>query len=288
MRVCATLGLGLGLVAGCSGSGGESASQRMLPAPFGGTLTGGASSVAPEQPLPGAALESVLVFSRTAGYRHDAIGPGIEAIRALGAANGFTVTPTEDASAFSDEALAVHDVVIFLSTTGDVLDANQQAAFERYVRAGGGWVGIHAATDTEYDWPWYGQLIGGGAYFRSHPVIQTAVVNVELSTHASTHHLPASFSIEDELYNFRANPRSAATILMTLDETSYSAGDGAMGSDHPISWYHEFDGGRAWYTALGHRSELYRSDSDPARQAIFTLFIQHLLGGIRWAAGVTS
>jgi len=287
MRVCATLGLGLGFLAGCSGSGGETASARMQPAPFGGTLAGGRGSMTPEPPPPAAALESVLVFTRTAGYRHDAIGPGVEAIRGLGADNGFTVTQTEEASTFSDAALAAYDVVIFLSTTGDVLDANQQAALERYVRAGGGWVGIHAATDTEYDWPWYGQLIGG-AYFRSHPAIQTAVVNVEQSAHASTHHLPASFSIEDELYNFRANPRGAVTVLMTLDEATYSAGEGAMGPDHPIAWYHAFDGGRAWYTALGHRGELYRSDPDPARQAMFTFFTQHLLGGIQWAAGVAS
>jgi cytochrome c len=246
-------------------------------------MSGGEPSTPSPEP---AVLESVLVFTRTAGFRHDAIEPGVEAIRALGSANGFTVTQTEDAGSFSDAGLAPHDVVIFLSTTGDVLDGSQQAAFERYIRAGGGWVGVHAATDTEYDWPWYAQLIGNGAFFRSHPAIQTAVVNVEVAAHASTQHLPASFSFEDELYNFRANPRSAVTVLMTLDETSYSAGDGAMGADHPIAWYHEFDGGRAWYTALGHRRELYLPDADPARQESFTRFTQHVLGGIKWAAGV--
>ncbi len=254
----------------------------MQPNPM--TGTGGGPTIPPDEEPP--ALESVLVFTRTGGFRHDAIGPGIEAIRALGSANGFSVTQTEEPSMFSDAGLAPHDVVIFLSTTGEVLDDTQQAAFERYIRAGGGWVGVHAATDTEYDWAWYGQLIGGAAYFRSHPAIQSAVVNVEVATHASTQHLPASFRFEDELYNFRANPRGAVTVLMTLDETSYTAGDGAMGADHPIAWYHEFEGGRAWYTALGHRSELYRSDPDPARQESFTRFTQHLLGGIQWAAGV--
>jgi cytochrome c len=282
MRLCAALSLGFGpmavLLFGCSGSEGERA--RTQAPRF-------AAPPAPNRPSGAAAsLDSVLVFSRTAGYRHDSIGPGVEAIRALGITSGFAVTHTEDAAAFSDAGLGAHDAVIFLSTTGDVLDSTQQAAFERYVRAGGGWVGIHAATDTEYDWPWYGRLIGGSAYFRSHPAIQTALVKVEVSAHASTQHLPASFSFQDELYNFRANPRSAVTVLMTLDETSYSAGDGAMGPDHPIAWYHEFEGGRAWYTALGHRSELYSSDPDPVRQESFARFTQHLLGGIQWAAGV--
>jgi type 1 glutamine amidotransferase len=166
--------------------------------------------------------------------------------------------------------------VVWLSTTADVLGPEQELAFQRFIQAGGGWVGVHAAADTEYDWPWYGDLLGGGAYFVSHPVIQSVQVQVENAGHASTTHLPARFSIEDELYNYRENPRAAATVLMTLDESSYQPGADAMGADHPIAWYHEFDGGRAWYTGLGHRTELY---TDP-------LFTQHLLGGIRWAAGV--
>jgi type 1 glutamine amidotransferase len=236
----------------------------------------GAGGAGPDVAQPGpAVLENVLVFSRTIGYRHDAIGAGIEAIRQLGVANGFAVTATEDAASFNDDALAGFDVVVFLSTTSDVLDDAQQAAFQRYIQAGGGWVGVHAATDTEYDWPWYGQLIGGNAWFKSHPEIQTVTLNVETAEHASTAHLPATFQLQDEWYNFQANPRGAVTVLLTLDESSYSPGPDAMG-DHPIAWFHEFDGGRAWYTALGHRQELYQ---DP-------LFTQHLLGGIRWAAGV--
>jgi type 1 glutamine amidotransferase len=217
----------------------------------------------------------VLVFSRTAGYRHEAIGAGIEAIRRLGTANGFAVTATEDAAQFNDATLAGFAVVVFLSTAMEVLDEAQQAAFQRYIQAGGGWVGVHGATNTEYGWPWYGQLIGGNAWFKSHPEIQTVTLNVEKADHASTAHLPASFQLQDEWYNFQANPRGSVTVLLTLDESSYAPGADAMG-DHPIAWCHEFDGGRAWYTALGHRQELYQ---DP-------LFTQHLLGGIRWAAGV--
>lgn len=231
-----------------------------------------------EDPEPSTAptLDRILVFSRTLAYRHEAIGPGTEALRTLGAASGFEVEASEDPSGFNDENLAGFDVVIFLSTTADVLDDGQQAAFERYIRAGGGWVGVHAAADTEYDWPWYGQLLGGGAYFKSHPEIQTVQLEVENATHPAAAHLPASFALQDEWYNFQQNPRSAVSVLMTLDESSYSPGADAMGDDHPIAWFHEFDGGRAFYTALGHRSELY---TDP-------LFTQHLLGGIRWAAGV--
>lgn len=220
-------------------------------------------------------LENVLVFSRTVGYRHESIGPGIEAIRQLGMANAFAVTATEDPAEFNDARLAEFEVVVFLSTTMDVLDEAQQGAFERYIQSGGGWVGVHAATDTEYGWPWYGQLIGGNAWFKSHPAIQTVTLNVETPDHASTAHLPATFQLQDEWYNFQANPRASVNVLLTLDETSYAPGVDAMG-DHPIAWFHEFDGGRAWYTALGHRQELYAD-------AVFT---QHLLGGIRWAAGV--
>jgi type 1 glutamine amidotransferase len=217
----------------------------------------------------------VLVFTRTAVFRHASIEAGVEAIRQLGNGNGFAVSQTEDAMTFSDEGLAPYDVVVWLSTTGDVLDNAQQAAFERFIRAGGGWVGVHAAADTEYDWAWYGQLLGGAAYFLIHPMIQTAQLNVEQAEHTSTSHLPETFSLQDEWYNFRANPRPSVSVLLTLNEMSYTVGEGAMG-DHPIAWYHAFDGGRAFYTGLGHRTELYQD----------AMFTQHLLGGIRWAAGV--
>ena len=147
----------------------------------------------------------VLVFSKTAGFRHDSIPAGIQAIRELGAANGFGVTATEDASVFTATELAKYKAVVFLSTTGDVLDATQQAAFESYVNGGGGYLGIHAAADTEYDWPWYGQLVG--AWFKSHPAIQAANFVTEDNTHPATAHLPAVWNRTDELYNYRTNPR---------------------------------------------------------------------------------
>ncbi|OLF06103.1 hypothetical protein BLA60_32690 [Actinophytocola xinjiangensis] len=215
---------------------------------------------------------SVLVFSKTAGFRHDSIPTGIAAIRQLGAQNDFTVEATEDAGAFTDANLGRFDAVVFLSTTGDVLNGTQQAAFERYIRAGGGYAGVHAASDTEYDWAWYGDLVG--AYFASHPANQNATIDVEDRQHASTAHLPARWTRHDEWYNFRDNPRADVHVLASLDESTYSPGGGAMG-DHPIAWCHGHDGGRSWYTGGGHTQQSY---AEPE-------FLTHLLGGIRSAAG---
>ncbi|MCF4122281.1 ThuA domain-containing protein [Antribacter sp. KLBMP9083] len=217
-----------------------------------------------------------LVFSRTAGFRHDSIPAGVAAVQQLGAANGFTVTATEDPGVFTDAGLADYEVVVFLSTTGDVLDAEQQAAFERYIQGGGGYAGIHAASDTEYAWSWYGGLVG--AYFSDHPANQTATIKVEDHAHESTAHLPQRWERYDEWYNFRTNPRDTVHVLASLDETTYSAGSGAMGAEHPTAWCQVYDGGRSWYTGGGHTQEAY---AEPE-------FLQHLLGGIRTAAGVVD
>ena len=217
----------------------------------------------------------VLVFSGTAGFRHGSIHSGISLIQTLGALHGFSVTTTEDAETFKPEQLSEFAAVVWLNTTGDVLNETQQAAFEAYVRGGGGWVGVHAAADCEYDWPWYGGLIGGDAWFLAHPPIQTATVSVAHAGHPSTAGLPPVFSLRDEWYNFRSNPRSEVTVLLTVNEASYEAGPDAMGADHPIAWCHAYDGGRAWYTGLGHPDATYADER----------FQAHLLGGIQWAAG---
>lgn len=216
----------------------------------------------------------VLVFSKTTGFRHDSIPAGLALIRALGAAHGFGVDASEDAALFTRQSLGSYRAVIFLNTTGEVLNDGQQAAFEAYIRGGGGWVGVHSAADTEYAWPFYGELLGG-AWFSNHPAIQAATLLVEDGTHPSTRHFQASFPFTDEWYNFQVNPRGVAHVLLEIDETSYSPGAGAMG-DHPLAWYRSLGAGRAWYTNLGHRSETYGD----------ALFSQHLLGGILWAAGV--
>lgn len=213
----------------------------------------------------------VLVFSKTDGFRHGSIDEGIAAIQALGTANDFGVTATEDANQFSALNLANYEAVVFLNTTGDVLDNTQQAAFEQYIQSGGGWVGVHSAADTEYGWNWYGDLLG--AYFDSHPSIQQASIVVADQVHVSTEHLPQNWVRTDEWYNFQTNPRGDVHVLATLDESTYSGG--SNGIDHPIAWYHDFDGGRSWYTGLGHTESSY-SDQN---------FLDHLLGGITYAAG---
>jgi len=165
-------------------------------------------------------------------------------------------------------------VVVFLSTTGDILDATQEAAFERFIRGGKGFVGIHAASDTEYDWAFFTELLG--AKFRAHPeTIQAATVVVEDAAHVTTEGFPASWLRTDEWYAFQENPRANVHVLMTLDESTYAPGMAAMGDDHPVAWWHEYQGGRAFYTALGHTSESY-TDS---------LFMTHLVRAIDWAAG---
>ncbi len=213
-----------------------------------------------------------LVFSKTAGFRHDSIASGILAIRQLGTEHDFEVEATEDASVFTEANLMDYGVVIFLNTTGNVLNADQQAAFEAYIRSGGGFVGIHAAADTEYDWPFYGGLVG--AYFESHPTgTPTATVNVVDRVHPSTALLPGRWQRTDEWYNFQRNPRGDVHVLATLDEGTYRGG--TMGADHPIAWCHVYEGGRSWYTAGGHTSAAY---AEP-------LYRQHLLFGIEYAAG---
>jgi cytochrome c len=215
----------------------------------------------------------VLVFSKTAGYRHSSIPNGRAAILKLGRENGFAVDTTENAGAFTQKNLTRYSAVVFLSTTGDVLNPAQQDVLERYIQAGGGYVGIHSATDSEYDWPWYGRL--AGAYFNGHPNnpnVRKGSYRVIDSTHVSTKGMPARFEREDEFYNFKSIDPTIR-VLVEIDETSYEGG--TNGAHHPMSWYHDFDGGRSWYTNMGHTEATY---TEP-------LFLQHLLGGLKYAIG---
>jgi type 1 glutamine amidotransferase len=217
----------------------------------------------------------VLVFTKTTGFRHDSIPAGVTTIRRLGRQHRFAVDATEDATRFTRHGLARYDAVIFLSATGQPLDrVSQRRALKRYMRRGGGFLGIHAAADSGYGWRWYGGLVG--ARFRSHPAgTPSAVVRVEDRATAATRPLPRAWMRADEWYSFRSNPRSRVHVLATVDETTYQPGPTAMGGDHPLAWCHRYEGGRSVYTGMGHTAESY---AEP-------LFVRHLLGAVRMAAG---
>jgi type 1 glutamine amidotransferase len=238
------------------------------------TSTAITNTVSPTTTAAGTVAPLVLVFSETAGFRHDSISAGIAAIRELGDARDFDVTASEDSSVFGGTELSNYDVIVFLSTTGDVLTTSEEAAFEEFVRSGGGFVGIHSASDTEYDWAWYGGLVG--TYFADHPAVQAATVRSTESGHPASRGLPVSFVRIDEWYNFRSAPGPGVVVLAVLDETTYEGG--TMGADHPIAWAQEYDGGRSFYTGGGHTIESY---SEP-------LFRDHIAMGILWAAGSGS
>jgi type 1 glutamine amidotransferase len=216
---------------------------------------------------------TILVFSKTVGFRHDSIPDGIELVKRLAAANHFAVETSEDSSLFTDGNLSRYRAVVFLNTTGDVLESSQENSFQRYIESGGGFVGIHSASDTEHGWPWYGRLVG--ALFQDHPAVQMATIRVEDPKHSSTAMLGTTWDRTDEWYNFDINPRGQVRVLASLDESSYFGG--TMG-DHPIAWCQRFDGGRSWYTAGGHTRDSY---TEP-------LYEQHVLGGIQYAAGIAS
>jgi type 1 glutamine amidotransferase len=215
-------------------------------------------------------MQRALVYTRTTRYRHDSIPAGIAALRELGRDGGFEVDASEDPQSFTPGNLDAYRVVVFLSTSGEVLTEDGRAAFADWVRAGGGFVGVHLAAGTERDWDFFGELVG--ARFTRHPAYQPAVVTVEDQRHPATAHLPAQWPFSDEWYEFDANPRGTVRMLASIDERCYQ--DGTMGPDHPLVWCHENCGGRAFYTALGHDESAY---ADPAFRA-------HLEGALTWAA----
>lgn len=221
-----------------------------------------------------------LLFTRTAGFHHTSIHEGVEGVRKLAERHIFAVDWQESPTVFNDKQLERYDVVIFLNTTGDVLNDEQQAAFEKFIKSGKGWVGIHAAADTEYDWDWYTKMVG--MMFKIHPQQQTAYLDVVNSNFPGLEHFPKRMLWTDEWYEYQKPYKSDdLTFLIGVDEKTYDAktkwgdnvGEG-MGDFHPIAWYHNYDGGRAFYTGLGHIGLIY---SDPT-------FMDHLYGGIYWAA----
>jgi type 1 glutamine amidotransferase len=222
----------------------------------------------------------VLVFSKNTAWHHDSIPAGVAAIENLGKLHDFGVFWTEDAKrVMKDSELAKYKVVVFLLTTGDILDDEQKAAMQRFVRAGGGFVGVHSASDTEHGWAWYLRLVG--REFHIHPAIQTATLVVNERNFPGMERFPKRFLFTEEWYEFGPPLADDLTTLLSVDERTYKpeahgggkSGTG-MGANHPISWFHRYDGGRSFYTALGHLPATY---GDAA-------FMHHLYGGIYWAA----
>ena len=212
----------------------------------------------------------VLIFTKTTGFRHASIGKGVSALEIILKDAKIQTVHTEDASYFNADSLHSFDAVVFLNTTGTILAKEQKLAFEKYIQTGHGFVGIHAASDTEYEWPWYGNLVGG--YFSSHPEVQEAAVKVLDRKHPSTKHLEQVWVHRDEWYDFK-DVKAGLHFLMEVDESSYNGGK--MGKFHPVAWFHNYDGGRSFYTALGHTDEVY---DEPK-------FLKHVLGGIKYAIG---
>ena len=215
-------------------------------------------------------MHRVLVFTRTTQYRHESIPTGIAALRDLGRDSGLAIDATEAPDAFTPANLAEYRVVVFLSTSGEVLTDEGRGALREWVEAGGGFVGVHLASGTEREWDFFGRLVG--ARFTRHPQLQPAVVTIEDQRHPATAHLPAQWPFEDEWYEFDANPRGSVRVLASVDERGYEGG--TMGPDHPLAWCHENCGGRAFYTSLGHADAAY---ADPR-------FLAHLEGALTWTA----
>jgi uncharacterized protein len=220
-----------------------------------------------------------LLVTTTRGWHHESQHAGVLAIQQLGLRNFFDVVMFEDPNGFTDKYLEQFQVVIFLHTTGDIFDATQQKVMERFIQSGKGFVGIHSASDTEYDWDWYTKLVG--RMFHIHPAIQTARMTILDPGFPGLQGFEDNKLWTDELYEFGPEKITGLNYVLAVDESSYNPkvqwGDkigNGMGKLHPMAWYHNYDGGRSFYTALGHMPSIF---SDPA-------FLNHLYAGIFWAA----
>ena len=218
----------------------------------------------------------ILVFSKTSGFRHESLSSGIKMLFDLSKKQNWVITATGESSAFNPEILSGFDVVVFMNPTGDALNDSEQAAFENFMKKGKGMVGIHSAADFEYEWPFYGELIGG--YFKTHPPAQTGTVIFENFDHPAMKPFKGmkSYTTFDEWYTFRENPRGKVNVLATLDESSikkYKNDEWRMG-DHPLIWWLEKDGMRSFYTGFGHTHEAFQDEK----------IKEHIKNAINWAA----
>jgi type 1 glutamine amidotransferase len=225
----------------------------------------------------------VLLVTEADGWYHESIESGVTAINELAATHNFEVNRQQNAEKITDNKLKNYDAVIFLSTTGNVFDESEKTALQKFIHSGKGFVGIHAASDTEYNWEWYTKLVG--RMFHIHPREQTAKLKILNHDFPGLEGFPNSLLWTDEWYEFGPEKVSGLKYLIAVDEKTYDpavvwkrnptdiVGKG-MGDFHPISWYHEFDGGRSFYTALGHINNVYKNH----------WFLEHLYGGIYYAA----
>ena len=214
---------------------------------------------------------SVLVLTETADYVHESIETGIELIKYIGDRNKFNVYHSDDSRVIKYNNLENIKTLIFLNTTADILSDEEQLVMEKFIQSGKGYVGIHSASDTEYEWKWYGELVGG--YYKSHPDGTTTAKVLKIENGRFSKHLEPVWEIEDEWYNFNYT-NDGINVILELDEESYYGGEN--GDYHPITWYHNYDGGRSFYTGLGHLKEVYSNK----------MFIKLLEQGILYASFV--
>lgn len=218
-----------------------------------------------------AKTKKILIFSKTVGFHHSSIKEGVIALQKLANTHHILADTTTDAQNFNNENLKQYAAIVFLNTSGNVFNSEQESAFQTYIQSGGGFVGVHSATNTEFEWPWFGRLVG--AYFTKHPAQQFADIKVIDAHTIATSHLPKVWNKKDEWYNFK-EISTDLNVLLSVDENTYQGG--TNGSHHPLAWYQDFEGGRAFYTGLGHGAEAY---TDP-------LFLEHLWGGLQYAMGI--
>ena len=219
---------------------------------------------------------NVLVFSKTIGYRHESISSRLKMLYDLSKKQNWVITATENSGLFTDDFLSNFDVAVFLNPTGDAIDASGEAAFEKFMNSGKGFVGIHAAADCEYDWEYYDKL--NGAHFKTHPPQQKATVIIENTDHPAMKPFKGmkSYTTWDEWYTFKVNPRPNVHVLATLDESTIKKfeNDNFKMGDHPIIWWQEYNGIRSFYSGFGHTNEAFQDK----------LIIEHLTNAINWAA----
>lgn len=218
--------------------------------------------------------KEVLVFYKTEGFHHKSVDTAVKTIQKLGAENDFNVSSTKNTSIFLKEDIRNYDVVVFANTSGNVFNIEEQKAFRNYIENGGGFFGIHSAADTEGDWPFFVELVGG--FFENHPKVQQADIYLNMEDHPAVSHLPKVWTFTDEWYNYK-NLNPEIQVLLYLDETSYEGG--TNGKEHPIAWFRKTGhGGISIFTGLGHSVESYIKPN----------FKEHILQSILFALGETK